>query len=146
MDESSALLSVVDPQPESSYRRVLKADASLWQCIANVSQNVLGTGGLAMPAVFANAGLSGGVFALVVTAAIATFTLTVLGWLTFLTGSRDMQQLVIIVLGKRASKVNPVCFGFTFFFSFRQTRVFVFLPQRFRRCWLLDSCGVLVFC
>ena len=146
MDESSALLSVVDPQPESSYRRVLKADASLWQCIANVSQNVLGTGGLAMPAVFANAGLSGGVFALVVTAAIATFTLTVLGWLTFLTGSRDMQQLVIIVLGKRASKVNPVLLWVYVFFSFRQTRVFVFLPQRFRRCWLLDSCGVLVFC
>ncbi len=93
---------------ESRYRRIVKQDASLFQCIANVSQNVLGTGGLAMPAVFANAGLSGGIFALLVTAAVASSTLGILGWLTFVTGARDMQQLVIIVLGKRASKISAV--------------------------------------
>jgi hypothetical protein len=59
-----------------------------------------------MPAVFAHAGLSGGIFALVVTATISAFTLAILGWLTFETESRDMQQLVITVMGKRASKVE----------------------------------------
>jgi amino acid permease len=99
--EQAPLLSDDDPVLHL-YTRGVRKDASLWQCTVNVCQNVLGTGGLAVPAMMANGGLGGGLFALVLTACAASFTLITIGWLTYVLDGRNLQQLVVATMGKRA--------------------------------------------
>ena len=109
-EEGSSLLVVGSMTASEAflYGRSLPKRAGLLQCTANVCQNILGTGGLGMPAVFANAALGGGIFALLVIAAVASGTLLVLGWLTFVLDGRNIQDLITRTLGKRAAAVSRV--------------------------------------
>ena len=110
LDESAPLLSA---DAGHLYRRGVRKEASLWQCTVNVCQNVMGTGGLAVPAMMANGGLGGGLFALLLTACAASFTLVVIGWLTYLLDGRNLQQLVVATMGKRAGHVcSALVLGF----------------------------------
>lgn len=103
--EVAPLLSLQEDHHTDHVEVKIERNASWFQTFANLVQNVLGTGGLALGSVFAQCGLSGGLFLVVVIGIFSCASLLLIAYLVRRDpdNSPSVQHLALVHVGPRFS-------------------------------------------